>query len=58
MAGEAKKLGLYGFGAAAHIIAQMARSLDRDIFAFTRPGDDAGRRHARKLGAVWAGRLR
>jgi propanol-preferring alcohol dehydrogenase len=55
MAGEAKKLGLYGFGAAAHIIAQVARSQDRDIFAFTRPSDDAGRRHARKLGAVWAG---
>jgi alcohol dehydrogenase, propanol-preferring len=34
---------------------QVARSQDRDIFAFTRPGDDAGRRHARKLGAVWAG---
>jgi alcohol dehydrogenase, propanol-preferring len=54
-AGEAKRLGLYGFGAAAHIIAQVARWQGRDVFAFTRPGDEAGQRFARELGAVWAG---
>jgi propanol-preferring alcohol dehydrogenase len=55
MAGEASKLGLYGFGAAAHIIAQVARWQGRSVFAFTRPGDIATQAFARTLGAVWAG---
>src|SRR5438105_5057175 len=55
IAGEGKNLGLYGFGAAAHIIAQVARFQERNVFAFTRPGDEAGQSHARKLGAGWAG---
>jgi propanol-preferring alcohol dehydrogenase len=55
IAGEGKKLGLYGFGAAAHIIAQVARWQGRDIFAFTRKGDAAGQTFARELGARWAG---
>jgi propanol-preferring alcohol dehydrogenase len=55
IAGEGRKLGLYGFGAAAHIIAQVARWQGRDVFAFTRPGDVAGQDFARKLGAGWAG---
>ena len=54
-AGKAKRLGLYGFGAAAHIIAQVARFQGREIYAFTRPGDAAGQKFARELGAVWAG---
>jgi alcohol dehydrogenase, propanol-preferring len=48
-------LGLYGFGAAAHLLAQVAREQGRDVFAFTRPGDVAGQAFARELGAVWAG---
>jgi alcohol dehydrogenase, propanol-preferring len=55
MAGDARRLGLYGFGAAAHIIAQVARWQGRAIFAFTSPGDTAAQRFARELGAVWAG---
>jgi propanol-preferring alcohol dehydrogenase len=55
MAGDAKRLGLYGFGAAAHIIAQVARHQGRRVFAFTRPGDEAAQLFARGLGAVWAG---
>ena len=55
MTGDAKRLGLYGFGAAAHLIAQVAVHQGRDVFAFTRKGDKAGQRFARKLGAVWAG---
>ncbi|TAL76661.1 MAG: zinc-binding alcohol dehydrogenase family protein [Beijerinckiaceae bacterium] len=55
MAGEGKNLGLYGFGAAAHIIAQIARAQGRKVFAFTRPGDTAAQDFARRLGAVWAG---
>ncbi len=55
MAGAAKRLGIYGFGAAAHIVAQVARFQGQQIFAFTRPGDDAGKRFARELGAAWAG---
>jgi alcohol dehydrogenase, propanol-preferring len=55
MAGEGNKIGLYGFGAAAHIIAQVARWQGRDVFAFTRPGDIAGQDFARRLGACWAG---
>lgn len=54
-AGEAKRLGIYGFGAAAHIIAQVARWQGREVFAFTKPGDAEGQRFARELGAVWAG---
>ena len=55
LAGDAEKLGLYGFGAAAHIICQVARSQGRRIFAFTREGDTAGQEFARSLGAEWAG---
>jgi propanol-preferring alcohol dehydrogenase len=54
-AGEARNLGLYGFGAAAHLLAQVARAERRRVFAFTRPGDAAGQRFARELGAEWAG---
>jgi propanol-preferring alcohol dehydrogenase len=55
IAGDGEKIGLYGFGAAAHIIAQVARWQGRDVFAFTRKGDDAAQTFARKLGACWAG---
>jgi propanol-preferring alcohol dehydrogenase len=55
MAGDARRLGLYGFGAAAHIVAQVARFEGREIYAFVRPGDDAAARFARELGAVWGG---
>lgn len=55
MAGDAERVGLYGFGAAAHIVAQVARSEGRRVFAFTRPGDAAAAELARSLGAVWAG---
>jgi propanol-preferring alcohol dehydrogenase len=55
LAGDAKRLGLYGFGAAAHIIAQVARHQGREIFAFTRPGDRDGQQFARELGVAWAG---
>jgi propanol-preferring alcohol dehydrogenase len=55
MAGDAARLGLYGFGAAAHIIAQVARFEGRRVFAVTRPGDDAAQAFARSLGAEWAG---
>ena len=54
-AGDARRIGIYGFGAAAHIIAQLARWQGREIFAFTRPGDADGQRFARELGACWAG---
>lgn len=55
-AGEgAKRLGLYGFGAAAHLIAQVAAAQGRAVHAFTRPGDTAGQAFARSLGAAWAG---
>ena len=50
-----KKLGLYGFGAAAHIIAQVAKWQGRSVFAFTRPGDVSTQTFARSLGAAWAG---
>jgi propanol-preferring alcohol dehydrogenase len=53
--GDAKRVGIYGFGAAAHIIAQVARWQGREIFAFTKPGDADGQAFARELGAVWAG---
>ena len=55
IAGPGKKLGLYGFGAAAHILAQVARWQGRSVFAFTRPGDTSTQAFARSLGAVWAG---
>ena len=55
IAGEGKRLGLYGFGAAAHILAQVARWQGRSVFAFTRPGDHATQDFACSLGAVWAG---
>ena len=54
MAGDARRLGVYGFGAAAHIIVQVARWEGREIYAFTRPGDEAALAFARELGAVWA----
>src|SRR5204863_101727 len=52
---EPRRLGLYGFGAAAHRLAQVARAEGDPVFAFTRPGDTAGQRFARSLGAEWAG---
>lgn len=55
MTGEARRLGIYGFGAAAHIVAQVARHQGREVFAFTRPGDEPARAFALGLGAVWAG---
>jgi alcohol dehydrogenase, propanol-preferring len=55
MARDARRLGLYGFGAAAHIIAQVARWQGRDVYAFTSPGDAEAQSFARELGAVWAG---
>jgi len=54
-AGPAERLGLYGFGAAAHLVAQVARHQGRQVFAFTRPGDAEGQRFALELGAAWAG---
>ncbi len=54
-AGDAGRLGIYGFGAAAHIITQVARAQGRKIFAFTRPGDETGQRFALHMGADWAG---
>ncbi len=55
IAGDGKKLGLYGFGAAAHILAQVAKWQGRSVFAFTRPGDHRTQDYARSLGATWAG---
>jgi propanol-preferring alcohol dehydrogenase len=55
MAGEAERLGIYGFGAAAHIVAQVARHRGQQVFAFTRPGDHEAQAFARDLGAVWVG---
>ncbi len=55
MTGDARRLGLYGFGAAAHIIAQVARWQGREVFAFTSPGDAEAQSFARGLGAQWAG---
>jgi propanol-preferring alcohol dehydrogenase len=52
---DAERLGIYGFGAAAHIVAQIAVHQGRRVFAFTRPGDDAAQAFARRLGAAWAG---
>jgi len=55
MAGDAKRIGIYGFGAAGHIVAQVARSQGRTIYAFTRKGDNEAQELARALGADWAG---
>jgi propanol-preferring alcohol dehydrogenase len=55
MAGDAPLVGIYGFGAAAHIVAQVAHHQGRRLFAFTRPGDAAAQEFARSLGAEWAG---
>lgn len=54
IAGPGKKIGLYGFGASAHIVAQVAKWQGRSVFAFTRPGDVATQMFARSLGATWA----
>ncbi|VVO32335.1 zinc-dependent alcohol dehydrogenase family protein [Pseudomonas fluorescens] len=55
LAGAAQRLGLYGFGAAAHLLIQLALARGQQVYAFTRPGDTQGQDYARKLGAVWAG---
>jgi propanol-preferring alcohol dehydrogenase len=55
MAGDGHRVGLYGFGSAAHIVTQIARSQGREVLAFTRPGDESSQRLARTLGASWAG---
>jgi len=55
LAGPARRLGLYGFGAAAHLVAQLARFEGQEVFAFTRPGDSRAQAFARSLGAAWAG---
>lgn len=55
MTGAAQRLGFYGFGAAAHILIQVARYQGKEVFAFTRPGDGHGQEFARQLGATWAG---
>jgi propanol-preferring alcohol dehydrogenase len=53
--GDVRRLGIYGFGAAGHLVAQVARFSGQEVFAFTRPGDEAAQQLARTLGAVWAG---
>jgi propanol-preferring alcohol dehydrogenase len=55
LSGDGRRLGLYGFGAAGHLVAQLARYLGREIYAFTRPGDERGQEFARSLGVAWAG---
>jgi len=55
MTGDARRVGFYGFGAAAHILIQVARYQGRSVFAFTREGDEDAKRFARELGAAWAG---
>jgi propanol-preferring alcohol dehydrogenase len=55
LCGDARRLGLYGFGAAAHVLAQVAAWQGREVFAFTRPGDEAAQRFAVELGVAWAG---
>lgn len=55
MTGDARRLGVYGFGAAAHIIAQVACKQGKEVYAFTRPGDTRSQKFARSLGAAWAG---
>ncbi|HEX7044741.1 MAG TPA: zinc-dependent alcohol dehydrogenase family protein [Burkholderiales bacterium] len=54
-AGDARRIGIYGFGAAAHIVAQIARHEGREVYAFVRPGDEAAKAFARAMGAAWAG---
>jgi propanol-preferring alcohol dehydrogenase len=54
-AGDGRRIGIYGFGAAAHIVAQVSVWQGRDVYAFTRPGDEAGQQFARSVGARWAG---
>jgi propanol-preferring alcohol dehydrogenase len=55
MAGDARRLGLYGFGAAAHIVAQLALHQGREVYAFVRPGDEQAKSFARRVGCAWAG---
>ena len=55
MSGDAERLGIYGFGAAAHLVAQVALHQGRKLYALTRPGDEAGKQLRRDMGAVWAG---
>jgi len=55
LAGDAQRVGVYGFGSAAHIVTQVARHAGQKIYAFTSPGDDSAQRFARELGAEWAG---
>ena len=55
MAGAARRVGIYGFGAAGHLVAQLAQAEGQEVFAFTRPGDEQAARFARSLGAIWAG---
>lgn len=55
LAGDGQRIGIYGFGAAAHIIAQVAKLQGREVYAFTRPGDTTAQRFALELGCVWAG---
>jgi alcohol dehydrogenase, propanol-preferring len=55
MAGDAERVGIYGFGSAAHILTQVARHQGRRVFAFTRPGDETAQAFARSVGAAWAG---
>jgi alcohol dehydrogenase, propanol-preferring len=55
LGGKLSRLGIYGFGAAAHIVAQVARAQNCEVYAFTKPGDDEAQDFARSLGAVWAG---
>jgi propanol-preferring alcohol dehydrogenase len=55
MAGDARRLGVYGFGAAGHLVAQVARHAGQEVYAFTRPGDARAQEFARALGAAWAG---
>jgi propanol-preferring alcohol dehydrogenase len=55
MAGDARRIGFYGFGSSAQILVQLARADGREVYAFTRDGDTAGQDFARRMGAVWAG---
>jgi alcohol dehydrogenase, propanol-preferring len=55
MAGEGRRIGLYGFGSAAHILTRLMVHQEREVYAFTRPGDGAGQRFAREVGVAWAG---
>ena len=55
LAGDARRVGFYGFGSAAHILTQVALHQGREVYAFTKPGDEAAQSFARRLGAVWAG---